>query len=448
MLYGIRLMRSLKDVAGEQLTQRLRPDPERPAAARRPQKTWNTLRKTISSSAGSGRPRGLFARLALGVALFFLGAAVDAALAQTPPAGLAPAVGTAPVKLAPVERQGQFVGTVIPIQQVNLVARVEGVLESVNFAEGSFVKAGTTALEIEKAPYQAALASAQAQLQSAKADETEAEVNLNHAEITLKRQLDLLRSNAVAQSAVDDATAAHDSAAAQVEQTRAAIAQADAQVKTAELNLGYTQVASPIAGRVGRVQITAGNLVSSSSGTLATIVQTDPIRIGFSISDRDYLKVVSIVKPGDQGFGNSAAEFQPRLKLSDGTDYASPGKIAFIDNTIDPNTGTIAVYADFPNPHLQLVPGQYVQVTVEAGEPVQLPVVPAAAVQQDQDGAFVFVLGEGNRAIIRRVTLGQRVGTDWATPSGLAAGEVIIVSGIQKIRAGMAVSPTPATAGN
>ncbi len=429
MFYGIRLLRSLKDTPSKQLTHGLHPAAEKP--------------ETRFTS-----PRGLFLRPLLGLALLFLGPALDVAGAQTPPAGAPPAVGTAPVKLAPVEQQGQFVGTVVPIQQVNLVARVEGVLETVNFPEGSFVKAGSIAFEIEKAPYQAALASAQAQLQSAKANETNAEVNLNHTEITLKRQTELLRSNAVAQSAVDDANAARDSAAAQVEQTKAAIAQADAQVKTAELNLGYTDVLNPIAGRVGRVQITAGNLVSSSSGTLATVVQTDPIRVGFSIADRDYLKVIGIVKPGDQGFGGSAVEFQPKLKLSDGTDYASPGKIAFIDNAIDPSTGTIAVYADFPNPHLQLVPGQYVQVTVEAGEPQQLPVVPAAAVQQDQDGAFVFVLGEGNRAVIRRVTLGQRVGTDWATTAGLAAGEVIIVSGIQKIRAGMAVSPTPATAGN
>ncbi|NEI72036.1 efflux RND transporter periplasmic adaptor subunit [Rhizobium lusitanum] len=386
--------------------------------------------------------------LSLTLALLLAGAAHDSARAQTPPGGPPPTVGTAPVKLAPVEQQGQYVGTVVPIQQVNLVARVEGVLESVNFAEGSFIKAGSTVLEIEKAPYEAALASAQAQLQSARANETNSQVNLNHADINLKRQTELLTQHAVAQSAVDDATATRDSDAAQVEQAKAAIAQADAQVKTAQLNLGYTQVVSPISGRVGKLQITAGNLVSSSSGTLATVVQSDPIRVAFSIADRDYLKVIDMVKPNDQGFGGSAAEFQPKLKLSDGTDYQSPGKIAFIDNTIDPSTGTIAVFADFPNPHLQLVSGQYVQVTVAAGEPRQLPVVPAAAVQQDQDGAFVFVLDEGNRAVIRRVTLGQRVGTDWATPSGLAAGETIIVSGIQKIRAGMTVSPTSATVGN
>ncbi len=110
----------------------------------------------------------------------------------------------------------------------------------------------------------------------------------------------------------------------------------------------------------------------------------------------------------------------PSLPLSDGTIYESPGKIAFLDNTIDTTTGTIAVFAEFPDPRLQLVPGQFVTVTVQSGEPTQLPIVPAAAVQQDRDGAFVFVLDEGSHAVVRRVSLGPRVGVDWSVTSGLA----------------------------
>lgn len=132
------------------------------------------------------------------------------------------------------------------------------------------------------------------------------------------------------------------------------------------------------------------------------------------------------------------------LQLPDGSSYEQPGKIAFLDNTIDPSTGTIAVYTEFPNPNLQLIPGQFVTVTVQAGKAEQLPVVPAAAVLQDRDGPYVFVLGDGNRAVIRRITLGPRVGTDWAVTSGLANGEVIIVSGLQKIAAGVVVTPRPA----
>jgi membrane fusion protein (multidrug efflux system) len=157
--------------------------------------------------------------------------------------------------------------------------------------------------------------------------------------------------------------------------------------------------------------------------------------------------VVEQLKPTEQGFAEDASKFQPQLKLSDGTTYGSPGKITFLDNSLDATTGTIAVYAEFANPALQLIPGQYVSVTVQEGQAQQLPIIAASAVQLDQQGNYVFVLGENNVATIRRVTLGVRVGTNWSVASGLAAGDVVIVSGIQKIRAGVTVKPQPA-AGN
>lgn len=380
--------------------------------------------------------------------LGLVGASLDPAWAQ----GAPPEVETAAVALAPVTRHSEFVGTVAAIQQVNLMARVEGFLDAVSFTEGSFMNAGDTAFQIEKDSYQAALDSAQAALQSAHAAVAGAQANLTQADLTLKRQQELLRTRNVPQSTVDQAQATRDAADATVKQAQAQVAQAQAQVETAQLNVSYTDVKTPIAGRIGRAQVTVGNLVSPSSGPLATVVQTDPIRVVFSISDRDYLAVVNVLKPNDQGFTAGAGEFQPRLRLPDGTDYAEAGKIAFLDNTIDPSTGTIAVYAEFPNPHLQLVPGQFVSVTVQVGKTESLPVVPAAVVQQDRDGAYVFVLDQTNHAVIRRVTLGIRVGTDWSIASGLAQGEVVIVSGIQRIAAGMVVSPrqaaAPAASGN
>lgn len=380
--------------------------------------------------------------------LLVLGGSVDV-WAQTPAGAAAPEVETAAVALTEVTRESQFVGTVTAVEQVNLMARVEGFLDAVSFVEGSFLKAGDVAFVIEKDTYQAALDSAEATLQSAKAGEAGAQANLRQAQLTLKRQQELLRTNAVSQATVDQAQAASDASDAQVKQAQAQIAQAEAQVKTGQLNLSYTDVATPIAGRIGRAQVTNGNLVSPNSGTLATVVQTDPIRVVFSISDRDYLSVIKALNPNDQGFIQAPEHFQPRLTLPDGSAYEQPGKINFLDNAIDPATGTIAVYAEFPNPHLQLIPGQFVSVTVADGHAQALPVVPAAAVQQDRDGAFVFVLDADNRAVIRRVTLGARVGTDWAVTAGLANGEIIIVSGIQKIHAGMVVSPKPVTsAGN
>jgi RND family efflux transporter MFP subunit len=156
--------------------------------------------------------------------------------------------------------------------------------------------------------------------------------------------------------------------------------------------------------------------------------------------------VVKAQKPDNSSLAADAAAYQPKLELPDGTEYDQPGKIAFLDNQIDPTTGTIAVYAEFANPQLKLVPGQFVEVSVQAGESVELPVVPASAILQDQEGPYVFGLDDQNRAQIRRVTLGQRVGTDWAITAGLANGEIVIVSGIQKVRPGIVV--TPQAAGN
>jgi membrane fusion protein (multidrug efflux system) len=368
---------------------------------------------------------------------------------QTPQAGPAtpPTVETAAVKLAPVTREAEFVGSIQAIQQVQLVARVEGTLDSVNFTEGNYVAAGTLMMEIEKDQYQAALAQAQATLAASTATKAGAEATLKNADINLTRQKALSTDDTVSQSTVDQAQADRDSANAQVQQAQAQMDEADAQIKTAQLNLSYTDIVSPIGGRVGKLQITQGNLVSPNSGPLATVLQTDPIRVVFSISDREYLKVVDALKPNDKGQITQQERYIPRLRLSDGSAYKSEGKITFLDTSIDPSTGTIAVFAEFPNPELQLVPGQFVTVTVQTGNSEELPVVPAAAVQQDQDGYYVFTIGDGDKAIIRRITIGSRSGVDWAVRSGLAHGEVIIVSGIQKVRPGIVVKPVPA-AGN
>ncbi|MEQ1943232.1 efflux RND transporter periplasmic adaptor subunit [Mesorhizobium sp. VNQ89] len=368
----------------------------------------------------------------------------SAALAQEAAPAAPPIVETAAVKLASVTNQTEFVGSVVAAQQVALTSRVEGFLDSVNFTEGGFVQAGSTAFVIEKDTYQAALEGAQAQLASAQAAEAGAEANLKLQDINLQRQKDLLKTAAVSQSVVDQAQANRDSAAAQVDQAKAQILLMQSQLTTAQLNLSFTDIKTPITGRIGRAIITEGNLVSPSSGTLATVVQTDPIRVVFSISDREYLGVVKTLQPDNKGLAADAASFQPKLRLPDGTEYDQSGRIAFIDNTIDPSTGTIAVYAEFPNPQLKLVPNQFVQVTVQAGQSVELPVVPASAILQDQEGPYVFGLDEQNRAQIRRVTLGQRVGTDWAITGGLAQGEMVIVSGIQKVRPGIVVTPQPA----
>jgi membrane fusion protein (multidrug efflux system) len=392
------------------------------------------------------RPCGAGAPASALLAALLLIASPQGPGAQTE-AGPAPAVTVAPVTLEPVTRHSSYVGTVVAIQQVDLRAQVEGLVASVNFKEGSFLKAGSLAFGIDKKPYQASLDNAKASLEVAQASKAAAEANLSLAEVTLQRQMTLVRTNDVAQSTVDQAKATRDVNAAQVKQADAQISQAQAQVEAAQINLSYTDITTPISGRIGKAQVTLGNLVSPSSGPLATVIQTDPIRVVFSIADTGYLAVVKALKPNDEGAGLEKGVFVPKLRLSDGTLYPAEGRITFIDNVVDSSTGTIAVYADFPNPNLLLVPGQFVDVSIEVGTPQTLPVVPAAAVQQDQDGTYVFVLGEGNRAMIRRIKTGERVGTDWSVTSGLAHGEMVIVSGIQKLRAGAVVAPSPAASG-
>lgn len=379
--------------------------------------------------------------------MLLLSGASSRAIAQTATDPSPPTVETTAVKLAPVVRNTSFVGTVASIQQVNLVPRVEGILNSVNFQEGAIVTSGALLYEIEKDTYEANLAGAKANLEGANATLLNAQANLNQAEITLARQNKLLASKAAAQESVDQANTTRDSAAAQVKQAQAQIDQAQSQVKIAELNLSYTDIKTPIAGRIGKTQMTAGNLVSPSTGVLATVIQMDPIRVVFSISDREYLEVIDRLKPTEAGFESGPEQFHPSLQLPDGTAYDQKGKITFIDNKIDAGTGTIAVYAEFPNPKLQLIPGQFVTVGVEQGASTELPVVPATAVQQDREGNYVFVIGEGNRATIRRVVLSARVGDDWAVQTGLANGDVVISSGIQKIKPGIVVNPQAAKQG-
>ena len=197
--------------------------------------------------------------------------------AETPP----PIVETAAVKLAPVTRLSEFVGSVTTIQQVDLRARVEGFLDSVEFYRGQLCHRRRADVRDRKGSISGIVAAGAGDTRAATATEAGAEANLKQADLNLTRQMDLLRNNTVSQSTVDQAQAQRDSDAAQVKQAQAQIAQADAQVKTAELNLSYTDITTPISGRIGKAQVTAGNLVSPSTGPLATVVQTDPIRVGF-----------------------------------------------------------------------------------------------------------------------------------------------------------------------
>jgi membrane fusion protein (multidrug efflux system) len=336
-----------------------------------------------------------------------------------------PAVVVAPVENRDVAPSWEFIGRVQAIQAVDLVARVQGFLEQTEFKEGSDVKAGQPLFVVEPGPYRASLEAAQAQLAKAQA-------TLHQADLNLARLQDLRARQVEPQANVDQAQAQRDSAAADVQA-------AQAQVDTAQINLGYTNIQSPIDGRIGRANVTKGNVVGPTTGPLAHIDQLDPIRVVFSVDDR----TLTNVRQQNQGvpLEQLNARFVPTLRLGNEQMYPEKGKIDFVDNQVDPNTGTVAVWASFANPHGLLLPNQFATVVIHPDQKEERPVVPVAAVQQDQQGKYVFVVGDGDHVQQRRIETDFQVGQDLVVKSGLREGETIVVQGLQKVRPGAQVKP-------
>jgi len=350
--------------------------------------------------------------------------------AQAGPAGgPPPAVTTVAVEARDVAPTAEFIGRTEAIETFEARPRVEGFLREVAFTDGQDVKAGQPLYTIEPGPYEAALASARAQLARVQAA-------LVQARLAYERAEELRGRGNVSQAQLDEATATRDMAQADVDAAQAA-------VRTAELNLGYTRIASPIDGRLGVTAVTAGNLVTPSTGTLATVVRLDPIRVVFSVSDRDVMAVQQRFQ--GQSPQEVVAHYVPRLRMASGAEYPQDGKVEFVDNRVDPATGTIAVRALFPNPNETLLPGQFVTMLVRPERTERRPVVPVAAVQQDREGRFVLVLDDRNRVEQRRIEIGPQLDQVFAVESGLREGEVVVLGGVQKVQPGMAVQPTRAT---
>lgn len=342
---------------------------------------------------------------------------------QAPP----PAVIVTEVEAERINEPFEFVGRVEAIEAVDLRARVRGFVQERLFEEGEDVEAGQLLFIIEPDEYEAQLASARAELSRAQA-------NLQEAERELARNRTLFERGVVAQATLDTAIASAEAARAEVQAAEAA-------VRSAELDLEYTRITAPIDGRIGRALVSVGSLVGPDTGPLARIVQLNPIRVVFSLSEAALVDL-KLTLPGE---GKTEAElaqtFVPRIRLPNGTMYPDEGRITFINNEVDPSTGTVAVRARFANPQAILLPGQFVTVVVRQEEAESLPVVPAPAVQVDREGSYVLVLDAESRVEQRRVTLGARSGQDWAIEQGLQPGEVVIVQGIQKVRPGMVVAP-------
>ncbi len=336
-----------------------------------------------------------------------------------------PNVTVATVSSQTVGDKGRYVGRVDAVTTVNLVARVEGFLEKQNFQDGAFVKKGDLLYVIEKGLYEADVANAQAQLEGAQA-------TLKNSQLDLARQKILLTEDDVPQSTVDQAEAT-------VGANEASVGEAKANLDTAKINLGYTDIYSPIDGRIGVSNIDVGNLVDSNSGTLATITSVDPIEVKFFMGEKD------LIKDREAGLiGNDDAKLSVRLTMADGTDFATAGKITYVGTTVEQSSDTVEMKATFANPDNVLIPGQFVNVIVEDSDPQKTPVVPQSAVQLDSTGHFVYLVDKDNKVERRDVKLGRQSGTVWEVSSGLKDGDRVITQGLQRVHPGITVNPTDA----
>lgn len=338
------------------------------------------------------------------------------------PGGPPPMVEVASVTMQDINPPLEYVGHIEAIQAVDLRARVEGFLEEVYFKEGSDVQKDELLYRIEQAPYAA-------RVTADKAVVAQAEAALSKSRQYLKRA-QTVRSGGVSATDLDNAVA-------EELRAKALLEQAKANLTTSQINLAYTSISAPISGRIGHTSYTKGNLVDLNSGTLARIVQLDPIRVVYSISENDLTAIRMTLH--DSGQNSENQQVTPRLKLADGEIIKADGRIDFIDNQVDPTTGTIAVRALFPNTDRKLLPGQYVTVMVSRSAPRMLPVVPQTAVLVNQQGHYVMMVDKENKAVARPVTVGAIVKNMQAVESGLNPGDTIIVQGIQKVRPGQTV---------
>jgi membrane fusion protein (multidrug efflux system) len=379
----------------------------------------------------SGRPPLVPARLAAlaGLALGCLLAASHPALAQAAPAGAPlPAVIVAPAEKVELTRSATFVGRAIAVQKVDLRARVSGFVQERGFAEGADVAKGDVLFRIEPEEYRAALAQADASLSAAEATET-------LALLELARQKELVAKKAVAQAQLDRAEAEAARASADV---RAAAARRD----VAALNLSYTEVTAPFAGRVGLSSFDVGALIGPDSGTLLTLVRTDPMTVEFPVTERDLLAYRAATG------GESTEGVGPvRLILADGSVYAETGRVDFSDVTVSQSTGTVLIRAMFPNPTGMLRDGSLVTVELSSGPADLSLTVPQQAVQRDLTGAYVLVVDAAGLVEQRRVNVDRLIGGRAVVTSGLAAGERVITEGVNKARPGATVDAALAGGG-
>lgn len=340
---------------------------------------------------------------------------------NTAPAPPPPSVTVAPVMQRDVSIHQEWVGTMAGNTDADIRPKVEGFLLKRLYMEGSFVQKGQVMFQLDRRQAQAALEQTKGQLEQARAF-------LSQAQIDVKRFTPLVAQKAVSQAELDKATSMERSGQAQVQAAQAA-------VDNANLNLGWTTVTSPISGIAGIAKVGIGDLMTPNT-VMSTVSTVDPIYVDFSISEQDYLRFIK------SGIGRQAgADLQ--LILGDGSTFPHSGHALLVNREMDLRTGTIQVRAEFPNPGNLLRPGQYARIRAVTEQRKNALLIPQKAISELQGVYQVGVVGADNKVAIRAVKPGPQFGDMWVIESGLQPGEKVVVDGLQRIRDGMTVSPTP-----
>lgn len=369
-------------------------------------------------------------------AIISLGIPTVAVHAAAPPGGAnqPPAVGVVVVKKTMITEQVKIIGRVQAIDRVEVVARVNAYLDERLFEEGADVKKGELLYRLERGPFET-------DVEARKAEIDQYEAQVENARLAYNRAAELAQRQVGPQSTADSTRAAYLGALAQVRAAKA-------QLEAAQINLDYTEIRSPVDGRIGLSSVTIGNVVGPGSGTLATIVSQDPMHVVFPMSVRGILEL------REQYSEKGWEAVRVRLRLSNGKIYAESGTLNFVDVTVAKDTDTIMLRADIANPISsapanaqnrvrELTDNEFVTVLIESVEPKEMLAIPRVAVLTDQQGNYVYVVGEDNIAQVRRITLGQSSPEQATIADGLKEGEQVIIDGIQRVRPKSPVTPTP-----
>jgi membrane fusion protein, multidrug efflux system len=379
------------------------------------------------------RPRFPLPWVAASLTSMILAACGQGSAQQGPAGGMPPAeVGVITVTPGDVGLVTELPGRLEASRVAQVRARAAGIVQQRMFREGSDVKAGQLLYKIDPGPYAAAAASAQATLARAQA-------NYGQASALAQRYKPLVEANAISKQDYANAVAAEKQAEADVIAGKAA-------VQTAQINLGYASVTSPISGRIGRALVTEGALVGQGEATpLAVVQQINPMFVNFTQSATEVMNMRRALSQGKLQRAAGAEGAVVRVVLEDGSEYPNPGRLLFSDLTVDPTSGQITLRAEVPNPNGTLLPGLYVRVRLQQAKVGNAVLLPQQAVTRSSQGDTVMVVDKEGKVAPRPVKVGNEQAGNWVIQDGLKAGEMVIVEGFQKIRPGAPVKAVPWT---